>query len=148
MGRTWIALALVVACNSGKSAKDDLIDQTPHDYQREVTAELASYGELLTRFRDDLAAGHLDAAYAQLAPMTRASVHREDLAALANHPAFATGVTYTITRSSTTSGLATLSGRLSGPSGPARLELHCTHVTDGWRISGIAIDGAAILPPR
>ena len=66
MVRTWIAVALLVACNPGKSAKDDLIDQTPHDYQREVNAELANFGELLARFRDDLAAGQLDAAYAQL----------------------------------------------------------------------------------
>ena len=58
--RWWLMLALV-ACDSGKTAKDDLIDQTPHDYQREANEELARLGKLVTDFRDDLAANRIDA---------------------------------------------------------------------------------------
>ncbi len=144
----WVALAVVLACGPSKDPKDDLIDQTPHDYQREVNAELARLGQLVTDFRDDLVAGRLDAAYARLAPMTQATVKRDDLPALAKHPALAAGVTYQIYRSSATNGLSTATGQLDGPSGRARLELRCTAVGGAWKLAGIAIDGAVILPPR
>jgi hypothetical protein len=142
----WGALALLVACNPGKDAQSDLIDPTPHDYQREANLELARLGQLVADFRDDLAAERLAAAYARLAPMTQAAIRPEDLAALAKHPAFAAGVRYTVYRSSVTNGLATATGQLAGPTGTARLELRCTAVHAAWKLAGISIDGAVVLP--
>jgi hypothetical protein len=145
--RWWLLLALV-ACDPGKTAKDDLIDQKPHDYQREASEELARFGKLVTDFRDDLAANRIDAAAARLAPMTKASIKPEDLAALAKHPALAAGVMYSFRRSSATNGLATATGQLDGAAGRARLEIRCTAIDGTWKLAGISIDGAVILPPR
>jgi hypothetical protein len=145
--RWWLALVLV-ACNPGKSAKDDLIDHSEHDYQKEADAELARIGKIVTDFRDDLVAGRFDAAHARLAPMTQATLKVDDLGAIAKHPALAAGVTYTISRTSTTNGLSTATGRLDGPAGRARLEVRLTAVDNAWRLSGISVDGAVILPPH
>ena len=139
--RLWLALVLALACCS-KSDDKPKPDQVS-DGEREARKLRTLFAGVITSFRDDLAAGKLDAAHDRLADEARR--HSPDLAAIAKHPALAPGVTYKIAGVSITRGLATATGTLDGPSGAARLEVHATLVAGMWRISGIVIDGTPIL---
>jgi hypothetical protein len=70
----------------------------------------------------------------------------EKFASITKHPAFAPGVTFDMRGSTTTRGLARVSGYLAGPNGSASVDLRCTSVDGKWLISGLFVDGVTVLP--
>src|SRR5690349_10739622 len=123
----WL-LAVVLACSH---AEDKPVAEEPSAGELEARKTRAQFTDVITAFHDDVVAGRLDAAFARLAPMTRARA----TSAIAKQPALAPGVTYTIKGGSISNGLATMSGVLDGPSGRARVELRCTYDGHAWLIS-------------
>ncbi|HUJ59851.1 MAG TPA: hypothetical protein VLX92_15210 [Kofleriaceae bacterium] len=139
----WIVVfGLLAACGnasapapSGAPSEGALDARKTRDVFRGVIAEL----------RDDIVAHRLAAAYARLAPETQARLSQDAFAAVANNPVFASGVAFHIDGGTIAHGTAKMTGWLAGPSGRATLELRCTAVAGAWRISGLRVDGAALL---
>jgi hypothetical protein len=146
MRRWWVAAWLIAACSNKASEGVGPIEESP--YQREAEASLEAFRKLLAEFHADVVAGRIDAAYDRLAPMYRASVPIEKLAAAATHPFFRDGVTFDVRKSSTSAGTAKVSMFMKGPLGTSQIELRTTQIDGVWKIAGISVDGTPVLPAQ
>jgi hypothetical protein len=144
MTRWVVVLGLVLAC---ANHKDDAPAPPPEsEFERDARKIRESYRVVLAEFHADVVAGNLDGAYERLAPMYRASVSREQFAAVAKHPFFTSGVTFTMRGARTSNGLSTAEAWMDGPLGKAAVKLSCTAVDNTWKISGLTVDGQPVLP--
>jgi hypothetical protein len=146
MRRWWVVAAFLLACSNKASEGVGPMEESP--YQREAEASLEAFRTLLAEFHADVAAGRIDAAYERLAPMYRASVSVEKFAAGATHPFFREGVTFAVRRSSTSAGTARVSLLMTGPLGTSQVEMRSSQIDGVWKIAGISVDGAPVLPAQ
>jgi len=147
MARWWVVLLVATVLAHGCSNKTE---NKPAAYEesegeREAQKIRETYRVVIADFHADVVAGRLDAAYARLAPMYRASVPLEKFSSF-KHPLFTDGVTFKTREASITQGTAKVSGFAQGPMGPAQYEMRCTLVDGAWKIAGLSVDGTPVLP--
>jgi hypothetical protein len=145
MRRWWVAAVLAFAC-SNKASEGVPPMEDESKYRREAEASLEAFRVLVADFHADFVAGRFEAAYDRLAPMYRASMPLEMFVAGATHPFFRDGMKFTVRRSSTTAGTAKVSLLMTGPLGTSQLELRSSQIDGVWKIAGISVDGAPVLP--
>ena len=140
-----LVLLLVLVCCRGDDKRAPAVEaESPGETEAKAIRE--TFRGVLADFHTDVVAGRLDAAYARLAPMYRAGLTRERFASIAAHPMFTAGVTFTTRTASITSGTAKVSVLLQGPHGTSQIDMQCTAVDGTWKIAGLSLDGAPVLP--
>ena len=78
--------------------------------------------------------------------MYRANVPLEKFSTVAKHAFFTDGVTFTIGKTSATQGTSRVWATMQGPMGAGSIDMRCTLIDGGWKISGLSVDGASVLP--
>ena len=136
---------LVLACACKQDPPPPRSDE-PSEGELEARKIRETYRVVLADFHADVVAGRLDAAYARLAPMYRASVPLEKFSTVAKHPFFTNGVTFKIGKTSATQGTARVWATMQGPMGAGQIDMRCTAIDNAWKISGLSVDGASVLP--
>jgi hypothetical protein len=142
-------LVLTLAFGPGCSHEDDKrgsASETESEGERQAKAIRETFRLVLADFHADVVAGRLDSAYARLAPMYRAGVTLARFSSVAKHPFFTDGVTFAIRETSATAGTAKVSALMKGPNGTSQVEMRCTAIDGTWKIAGISLDGAPVLP--